>query len=190
MQIPLILAVTVFFGAMAYPGHGNTVCTASSLFGYSWFTDLIPQRGSSESNNARSIAGRGRHCRDGSIVDPTTHTVLDRSDDDTGLSDRIGSDDDSIHNIDERSDTISGSSTVASNAEPLPDRETPHPTHISPSQMPLWHDMAILANSTHISQPEENNSHGLGYAALKLMCRASRKVVAIGSIMVIGYGQV
>lgn len=34
MQIPLILAFTVFLGAMAYPGHVNTVCTASVLFGY------------------------------------------------------------------------------------------------------------------------------------------------------------
>jgi hypothetical protein len=46
--------------------------------------------------------------------------------------------------------------------------------------------MVLLANSTSISHPEEEISHGVGYAVLKLMCRASRKVVAIGSAMVIG----
>lgn len=154
--------------------------------GISWFTDPISQKGSPESNDARSIAGRGGHCRDGSIVESTTHTVLDRSDDDTGLSDQIGCGDDSILNIDEPSDIPSASSTAVSDAESLPHQKTPHPTHVSLSQMPLWHDMVILANSTSISHPEEDNSHGLGYAALKLMCRASRKIVAIGSIMVIG----
>lgn len=158
--------------------------------GISWLTDPFSQRASPESNDARSIVGRGGHCREGSIVDPITHIVLDRYDDDTGLSDQIGCNDDSIHNIDERSDITSASSTAVSDAEPLSDQKTPHPTHASPSQMPLWHDMVMLANSTSISHPEEDNSHGLGYAALKLMCRASRKVVAIGSMMVIGYGQV
>ena len=32
MQIPLILAVTAILGAMAYPGHVNTVRTASVLY--------------------------------------------------------------------------------------------------------------------------------------------------------------
>lgn len=150
----------------------------------------MSQRDSPESNLARSITERDGYRRDGSIVEPTAHAALNRLDGDSNLAGPPDYDDDSSHNTDERSDSTSGSSTAASDAECLPGRETQCPTHVPPSQMPLWHDMVLLANSTSISHPKEDNSHGLGYEVLKLMCRASRKVVAIGSIMAIGYGHV
>jgi hypothetical protein len=116
--------------------------------------------------------------------------VLDKTaDDDVDTSGLIGCDNDSTH-IDARSDSTSASSTAVQDAKILLDSTTQHSIHISPSQMPLWHDMALLANSTSFRHTEEDNNHGFGYAVLKLMCRASRKVVAIGSIMVIGHGQV
>lgn len=34
MQIPLFLAITAFFGVMAYPGHVKTVSTALMLLGH------------------------------------------------------------------------------------------------------------------------------------------------------------
>lgn len=155
-----------------------------------WFTEHLSQRDSPESNVALSIARWGGHCRGGSIIDPTTHAVFDSTDDETGVTDQIGCDDDSSHNIYERSDSTSASSTAASNAESLPDQGAQSPSQVSPSQMPSWHDMAVLANSNSTSHPKEDNGHGFGYEMLKLMCRASRKFVAIGSIMVIGYGHV
>jgi hypothetical protein len=157
--------------------------------GISWFTDPFSQRYSSESNLARSIAGQGEYCHDGSIVDLATHMVLDKTADDSDISGQIDCDDDSTH-TDARSDSASASLTAVPDAEFLPDSTTQDSIQISPSQMPLWHDMALLANSSSIPHTEKDKSHGVGYAVLKLMCRASRKAVAIGSIMMRGYGHV
>ncbi|KAM0708258.1 hypothetical protein Q7P35_004908 [Cladosporium inversicolor] len=164
MQIPLILAITAFLGAMAYPRHINT-------------------RDPIDGNLARSVAERGGHCYVGSTIDPTTHIVLDKTDDDADISGPIGCHDDSGYNIDARSDSTSASSTAVSDTESSPDSTTQDSTQSPPRQMPLWHDMALLANSTSNSRNEEDNSHCLGYAVLKLMCRASRKIVAVGSVM-------
>jgi hypothetical protein len=147
------------------------------------------QRDSLESNVVHSTAERGAYCHGKTIIDPTAHHFLDKNDEDAETSDSIGCIDDSSHNVDARSDSTSASSTAVSDRESSPD-PTAQDTQSPPRQMPLWHDMVLLANSTSISHTGGDNSHGLGYAVLKLMCRASRRAVAIGSITGIGHGNV
>jgi hypothetical protein len=144
------------------------------------------QRNSLESNVVHSSAEREAYCHGKSITDSTAHHFLDKNDEDVDTSDAIGCIDDSSHNVDARSDSTSASSTAVSDRESSPD-STAQDTQSPPRQIPLWHDMVLLANSTLISQTGGDSSHGFGYTVLKLMCRASRKAVAIGSIMVIGH---
>jgi hypothetical protein len=43
-------------------------------------------------------------------------------------------------------------------------------------------------NETILPHTVDDSNRGIGYGILMLMCRTSRKAVAIGSMMVIGYG--
>jgi hypothetical protein len=99
--------------------------------------------------------------------------------------------------------------TVSHSADQILEHSTSTSTSTSPSMVPdsdLTHDtntrdliarplsQTILPlprnwkNETILPQVVDSSTQGFGYGVLKLMCRVSRKAVAIGSMMVIGYG--
>jgi len=96
------------------------------------------------------------------------------------------------HSADQILEHSSSTSTSASSSM-VPDSDfTPDTTTQDSIAHPLSQKILPLPrnwkNETILPQVVDSSTQGFGYGVLKLMCRVSRKAVAIGSMMVIGYG--